>query len=139
MGFGMISGGPYHVGAIWGVTEPADHLFNRSIANMTLNADAGLIDSPSNLLGKPSFVMITTLDDAVTTNQQHAQNLTEAYLGTNLLSVELPVGHVIPRLGDGDTNYDTVGNILRHLLYNIPGTGISELNPPNEEPDNPSV
>ena len=50
--------------------------------------------------------------------------------------MELPITHSIPRLDDGITNYDGIGNILRHLFYNVPGTGIDELKPANEEPFN---
>ena len=75
-GYGMMEGGPYHVGAIWGVTEEAPLLAMESVANMTLMAEAGKIDDPKNLVDRPAFVLIATNDETVTTNQQHAQNIT---------------------------------------------------------------
>jgi hypothetical protein len=107
-----------------------------SVANMTLMASEGKIDDPANLVNRPAFVLIAANDETVTTNQQHAQNITQTYLRTNLESIELPIMHSIPRLGDGISNYDGIGNILRHLFYNVPGTGITELKPANEDPEN---
>lgn len=63
-----MEGGPYHVGAIWGIHESAEILAMESVANMTLKASQGLIDDPKNLVGKPAFVMIATNDESVTTN-----------------------------------------------------------------------
>lgn len=58
------------------------------------------------------------------------------YLRTNLTSVALPITHSIPRLDDGITGYDGVGNILRHLFENVPGWGYTGLNPPCEDENN---
>jgi hypothetical protein len=35
-------------------------------------------------------------------------------------------------IGDGASNYDGVGELLRHLLPNVPGSNITELLPPVE-------
>ena len=72
----------------------------------------------------------------VSPNQQYAQNMVQEYLGTDLMTVELPIDHMIPKIGDGISNYDSLGEILGHLLTNVPATGVTELLPPNEEPDN---
>jgi hypothetical protein len=108
----------------------------QSVANMTLMAAKGLIDDPKNLVGRPSFVLIADNDHTVTTNQQHAQNVTQTYLRANLESLSLPIEHSIPAMDDGITGYDGVGNILRHLFSNVPGWGYTELKAPNEEPSN---
>ena len=68
-GAGMMAGGPYMVGAIYNVTEEPEVLAAQTAANITLNFEQGLIDDPSNLDGKPSFVMIETHDHTVSDNQ----------------------------------------------------------------------
>lgn len=80
--------------------------------------------------------MIAKNDTVVTLNQQHAQNVTQTYLETNLTSIALPITHSIPRINDGITGYDGVGSILKHLFSNVPGWGFTGLNPPCEDPDN---
>jgi hypothetical protein len=72
------------VGAIWGVTEDYQILAMESVANMTAMAYQGHIDDPNNLIDRPAFVIIATNDETVSTNQQHAQNITQTYLRTNL-------------------------------------------------------
>lgn len=56
--------------------------------------------------------------------------------GNNLKYVELQIDHSIPTLDDGNSNYDGVGEILKHLLLNTPGTNFNELQPPVEGNDN---
>ena len=64
-GAGMIAGGPYMVGEIFGVKGSAEEISQYSCANATQNAIDGLIDPTSNLKDKPVFVMSCELDKII--------------------------------------------------------------------------
>jgi hypothetical protein len=45
-GAGMMAGGPYCVGRIWGVTETSEQLAKNALDKAWSNFENGLIDSP---------------------------------------------------------------------------------------------
>ena len=64
-GAGMMAGGPYCVGRIWGVKETAEELAANAVSKAWSNFEEGLIDSPQNIKESPVFVLRETNDEEV--------------------------------------------------------------------------
>ena len=83
------------------------------------------IDDPKNMHNRPVYVAIHTQDADVSQNQQNAQKEFYQNVGAKVAWYDYPMIHQMSTIrGYG---WDEVGNILQHLLTNIPETGLGEL------------
>ena len=95
---------------------------------------AGLISNTDNLNGAPVYIFSGALDPIYGPHHQEAQRQYYDHFGANVEFVQLDVGHAVPATYPSSSHwfynptgvaYDLSGNMLRHLITNVEGSGSS--------------
>ena len=115
------------VGRIYNVEDSTQSLVDNSFRNVDINIRNGneMIDEPKYLHNAPVYVAIHTKDKDVSLVQQKAQKEFYQNVGAKVAWYEYPIDHQVSSMrGYG---WDEVGNILQHLMTNVPETQMGEL------------
>ena len=146
-GCGDIAGGPWKIGEDKHKAWTSEALTDFIVKDIKKSGENGMIDDPANLKGATLATLIETKDWLAPTVWKEAEIASFNALGVNTYSRTINIYHLWPRGNSSEpkgecTNlaiskkqsdefrlpcdYDWTGEMLKHMLFNIPDSGFSE-------------
>ena len=148
-GCGDVAGGPWKIGEDKHKAWTTEALTNFIIKDIKESYENNLIDDPANLKGSPFATLIETKDWLAPTVWKEAEIESFNAFGALTYSRTINLFHIWPSGNSSEPkgectdlsiktkqsdeyrlpcDYDWTGEMLKHMLFNIPNSGVSESN-----------